>query len=490
MKSSRIVGAVLAALALALLGASGAQAASLQLIGHFAEPMFVTSPPTEPDRLFVAQRDGRIEQVLNGAVTNFADLRPVIGCCPGEQGLQSIAIAPDFATTGRFYVDHTDPEGNIRIDELRAAGATASLATLRNVLTIPFPADANHYGGQIQFGSDGYLYVSTGDGGHGGNEDEHHNAQSTGSLLGKILRIDPAANGVLPYTVPPGNPYPAAAPPYNAIWSIGLRNPFRFSFDRSDGSIAIGDVGENEREEVDILPAGASAGANFGWNCFEGRLPGAATDPECAPPPPGGYVNPVFEYPHKDLGGAYGCAIIGGYVVRDPSLGDLYGRYLYADFCTADVRSFALADPAGTDRSEGLTVGEPTSFGEDSCGRLYVAARSGTVSRLVGSSPAWCNQIKARVGIKAQRRQVKRGRRALISTFVSPCKNPAEVTVTLYRGRARVGSTRLGRACTAIFHPRISRRANFRAKIAAGPTYEAGTSRKLTIRLDHRKSKR
>jgi hypothetical protein len=477
------------ALGLVAFGTSGAEAASLQTIGHFAEPMYVTSPPNEPDRILVAQRDGRIEQVQNGVNSNFADLGPVIGCCPGEQGLQSIAIAPDFATTGRFYVDHTDAAGNIQIDELRASGATASLSTLRNVLTIPFPSDANHYGGQIQFGPEGYLYVSTGDGGHGDGNDEHRNAQSTATLLGKILRIDPAPSGVLPYTVPAGNPYPEAAPPYNAIWSLGLRNPYRFSFDRANGAIAIGDVGENEREEVDIVAAGASAGANFGWNCFEGGLPGPATDPQCGTPAANGYVGPVFEYGHKTASGAYGCAIIGGYVVRDRSLGDLYGRYLYADFCTADLRSFALDKPAMSDRSEGLTVGEPISFGEDSCGRLYISARSGTVSRLVGATPAVCNQITPRVGIKAQGRRVKKGRRASITAFISPCKEPKRVTVMLYRGSAKIGSTRLGRACTAIFHPRITRRANFRAKIATGEIYAAGVSRRLTIRVDPRRKK-
>ncbi len=489
MRSSRTVAVALAFALFSLAAAAGAQAASLQPIGQFDQPMFITSPPAEPDRVFVAERKGRIEQLQNGVVSNFADLSSVVNCCSGERGLQTIAIAPDFATSGRAYVDYTDEDGDIRVDELRAQGTTAPLSTLRNVLTIPFPGDANHYGGQLEFGPDGYLYVSTGDGGDGAGNDEHHNAQSTTRLLGKILRIDPAPSGVLPYTVPAGNPYPAAAPPLNSIWSLGLRNPYRFSFDRSDGSLLLSDVGEQAREEVNLMAPGTSAGANFGWNCFEGRLPAAATDPECGSPPPAGYVSPIFEYGHKTAAGAYGCAIIGGYVVRDRSLGDLYGRYLYSDYCNGTVRSFSPADPAGSDRSEGLTVGEPTSFGEDSCGRLYVASLAGTVSRLVGSTAPTCGLIIPRVGIKAQSRKVKKGHRALITAFVSPCKEPKSVTVVLYRGRAKAGSTRLGRACTAIFHPRIKRRSNFRVKIAAGEIYEAGVSRRLAIRVAHRKNR-
>ena len=207
-----------------------------------------------------------------------------------------------------------------------------------------------------------------------------------------MLRIDPRQSGALPYTVPSGNPFPNAAAPYDTIWSNGLRNPYRFSFDPPSGSIVIPDVGELEREEVDMLPVAASAGANFGWNCREGNLLGPATDPQCATPPAAGYVGPVFEYGHEDPknGGAWGCAIIGGFVVRDESVPDLYGRFVYADFCTAQMRSFNPANPYATDRAEGLLVPEATSFGEDSCGRVYTLSKAGTVSRITGPTPAKC----------------------------------------------------------------------------------------------------
>jgi hypothetical protein len=474
----------LGCLAASLFGVSGAQAASLQSVGTFTEPMYVTSPPAEPDRLFVAERSGWIKQIENGNASTLVDLRSVVDCCVEDRGLQSLAVAPDFASSGRVYLDYTDAAGNIVIAEIRVSGRTAPPSSLRTVLTVPYEPDANHYGGQVQFGPEGDLFISTGDGGNGGKNDEHHNAQSLGTLLGKILRIDPAAAGALPYTVPAGNPFAGAPAPFNTIWSNGLRNPYRFSFDPPSGSIVIPDVGELQREEVDMLPVGASAGANFGWNCREGGLPGPATDPECATPPAGGYVSPIFEYGHKDPGGggAYGCAIIGGFVVRDPSVADLDGRFVYADFCTAEVRSFAPANPAGTDRSTGLSVGEATSFGEDSCGRVYVMSKAGTVLRLVGASPAKCARlVKSQVSIRAKSRKVKRGGRALLIARVTPCRERQAQRVTFYRGRVKVGRPRLNRNCIARLRPRILRAAGFRAKVAVDAKYRAAVSRPLKI---------
>ena len=476
----------LGCLAAVLLGASGAQAASLQPIGTFTEPMYVTSPPTEPNRLFVAERSGWIKQIEDGNASTVVDLRSVVDCCVEDRGLQSLAIAPDFATSGRVYLDYTDAAGNIVIAEIRVNGGTAPPSSLRTVLTVPYEANANHYGGQVQFGPEGDLFIATGDGGHGGLNDEHHNAQSLGTLLGKMLRIDPAPAGALPYTVPTGNPFAGAAAPFNTIWSNGLRNPYRFSFDPPSGSIVIPDVGELQREEVDMLPVAASAGANFGWNCKEGSLPGPATDPECATPPAAGYVNPIFEYGHKDPGGgaAYGCAIIGGFVVRDPSVADLDGRFVYADFCTAEVRSFSPANPAATDRSTGLSVGEATSFGEDSCGRVYVMSKAGTVFRLVGASAANCTRLaKSRITLKAQSRRVEAGKRALLVARVTPCKGRLAKRVTFYRGKVTIGRARLNRNCVARLRPRIVRAGGFRAKVAVDAKYRAAVSRPLKISL-------
>lgn len=481
------------AVLIALVGAGSAGAATLQQVGLFEKPMYVTSAPNDPDRLFVVEREGRIEQVRSGTVTNFADLGGKVSCCSEERGLQSIAIAPDFATSGRFFVDYTGFEGEIHVAEMKATGSSAPLSSLRDVIVIPHPGKSNHYGGQLQFGPDGMLYVSTGDG--GGKNDELENAQSLESLLGKILRIDPRPSGVLPYTVPAGNPF-AGGPKTtdDLIWSLGLRNPYRFSLDRLTGAMAIGDVGQGEREEVDYATAGA-AGLNYGWACREGRLPGPRiAEPECASPPAGGYTEPIFDFGHDDPGpGASRCAIVGGYVVRDPSLGDLYGRYLYGDYCGGSVRSFELASPFGSDRPEGLEVPQMTSFGEDSCGRLYTASESGKVSRLVGSTPAVCTTptpLKfSFVGIKAQGRKVKKRKRAQITAWVSPCAGRRGEPVKLMRGRVHLATRRLDRACSVRFRPRITRRAVFRAAVGEDTTYVAATSRKLRIKVHHRRAR-
>lgn len=479
----------------ALVGASGAGAATMQQVGVFERPMYVTSAPNNPDRLFVVERRGRIVEVQNGATSTFADLGPVTSCCDGEQGLQSIALAPDFGSSGRFYVFYTGFEGEIHVAEMRANDGSAPLASLRDLLTIPHAEKDNHYGGQLQIGPEGLLYVSTGDG--GGGDDELHNAQSLSSLLGKILRIDPTPGALLPYTVPVGNPFPAVAAPFDTIWSLGLRNPYRFSFDRSGGALLIGDVGQKVREEVDYAPPPQlGAGANYGWNCREGGIAGPATDPECATPPPGGYVEPIFDYAHDNPGGAEGCAIVGGYMVRDRNLGDLYGRYLYGDFCAGELRSFDLAAPLASDRPLGLSVTQLTTFGEDACNRLYVASEVGRVWRLAGNDgSSGCPAAKPRsasfVGIRAQGRRVKKGKRAQITAWVSPCGGRRGEPVRLMRGRAHLGTRRLDRACTVRFRPKISRKAKFRALIAEDANYTGATSRQLQIKiLPKKKAKR
>ncbi len=476
------------AVLIALVGAGSVQAATLQQVGFFDGPMYVTSAPNDPDRLFVAEREGKIEQTVNGTVTNFADLSSKVACCSGERGLQSIALSPDFAASGRLYVAYNGFEGEIHVAEMRASGSSAPLSSLRDLLIVPHADESNHNGGQLQFGPEGLLYVSTGDG--GGSDDEFHNAQSLSSLLGKVLRIDPNPSALLPYTVPAGNPYAGGEPQDDAIWASGLRNPYRFSFDRLGGGIWIGDVGQGQREEVDFSPPG-TAGANYGWNCFEGTLPGKADDPECATPPLSGYTEPRFEYAHDDPGaGGSRCAIVGGYVARDPDLPDLYGRYLYSDYCGGSIRSFDPANPFASDRSEGLEVPQMTSFGEDSCGRLYVASETGRVSRLVGGGSAGCAEtVRAIsfVGIKAQGRKVKRRKRAQITAWVSPCTGRRGEPVKLFRGRRHLATRRLDRACSVRFRPRIVRPASFRATIVEDANYVAASSRKLRVKILHRK---
>ena len=373
----------LTTLGIVLLGALApkAEALSLQSVGGYSEPVYVTSDPGDPDRLLIVERAGRIVLKTPTRTSTFTNLTPLVESGYQERGLLSMAFAPDFATSRLLYVYYTGKDaGSIHIAELRASGDVADRATLRNVLTIPHPSYPNHNGGQLQFGPDGYLYIGTGDGGGGG--DPFENAQSTGSLLGKILRIDPRRSGTQPYTVPADNPFVgSAARP--EIWSLGLRNPYRFSFDRVTGALTVGDVGQGDWEELDFSPSPtAGRGINFGWDCREGRHPFESTG--C---PAGGLSDPVFEYSHSNGG----CAITGGYVVRDPGLEELAGRYVYADYCNGEIRSLMLGLPdASGDRTEGLDAGNPSSFGEDSCGRIYVTSLRGEVSRLVDSTPTSC----------------------------------------------------------------------------------------------------
>jgi glucose/arabinose dehydrogenase len=481
-------------LALALLSASGAsaQAATLQSVGSFSEPIYVSSDPGNPNRLFVVQRKGRIMQVENGAVTEFANLESLVGCCTGEQGLLSIALAPDFDTSGRLFADFTGRESpwpEIHVAELRVSGQTASF--VRDLLRIPHPNQTNHYGGQLQFGPEGLLFIGTGDG--GGSNDQEHNAQDKASPLGKILRIGVDPSGVLPYTVPTDNPFAAGADPdERLVFAYGLRNPYRFSFDRQSHDLAIGDVGQSAREEVDWARApGLGAGANYGWNCREGLTAGPATDSGCTPTPPAGtFVDPVFDYQH--VNGAQ--AIVGGYVAHDPSLPELDGRYVFGDFGNGTIRSLVLSEPFSSERSENLDVGALDSFGEDSCGRLYAVSELGPVYRLVGSTPNTCTPATpvavkqlatSTVGIRAVTRRVKHNGRAQLTVWVSPCAGRRGEPVRLLRGKVRLGSRRLDRACTARFLPRVTHRVKFRAEIRADQTYATATSRQLGIRSYH-----
>ena len=401
----------------------------------------------------------------------FADIRRRSSCCTGERGLQSIALAPDFATSGRLFLFYTGEESEpvIHVAEMAASGATAPTSSLRDVIApIPHPGESNHYGGQLQFGPDGALYVSTGDG--GGGNDVLHNAQDPRASWGRSSAIVPASSGLV-------------SP---AVWSLGLRNPFRFSFDRQTGDLWIGDVGQDEQEEVDFAASpGRGQGANFGWNCYEGSVKGPFDDPECAGSSPSDFVFPVFEYENPPDGCA---AVIGGYVARGPGLGDVFGRYLYGDLCVGDVRSFSPAAPALTDRYEGVHIDSLNSFGEDSCGRLYAVSGDGPVYRLVGSDAATCAGVQpvslatSFVNVRAASRKVKRNRRALISAFVSPCNGRAGRPSDALARPPQPRHPPLDRVCSARFRPRIGRRSTFRVTVRADQAFAGAISRKLTIR--------
>ena len=324
----------------------------------------------------VVEQPGRIIVLRDGRrlARPFLDIRAKV-TAGGEQGLLGLAFAPDYSRSGHFYVYYTRRDGRQAVSEFRRASADrADAASERQVLVMADP-EGNHNGGQLNFGPDGLLYIGTGDGGGAG--DRHGaigNAQDLGSLLGKVLRIDPSAGGGRPYTVPASNPFVDRAGARPEVWAYGLRNPWRFSFDRSTGDLTIGDVGQDEVEEVDFTLKNRGAGSNFGWRPFEGDR--RFTDEE-AP----GAVPPVITKTH----GAGWCSVTGGYVVRDRRLPSLAGRYLYGDFCRGQLWSARLAEGGATEdrRVSGLpTVEQLASFGQDAQGRIYAISLAGRVSRL------------------------------------------------------------------------------------------------------------
>lgn len=492
---------VLLAIALSLWCAAGASAAALRLVGNFDQPIFITSEPANPDELLVVEREGRVMLADGSGVHLFGDLGALVSCCSGERGLLSIAVAPDFSSSGRFYAAYAGTpaaggvEGDLHVDSFRPAPEGGGALLRDPILAIGHSAFDNHNGGQLQLGPDGYLYISTGDGGGEGNP--LGTGQSLNSLLGKILRIEPRPGSNPPYVVPPGNPF-VDQPGLDEIWSYGLRNPWRFSFDRASGAMVIGDVGQGAREEVDQAPSPAmgvvgGAGANYGWNCREGFIAYSGAPGSCVGA--SGFTDPVFDYPHTGPGEgkAHGCAVTGGYVVRDPSLGDLYGRYVYADFCVGEIRSLLLPEAASGlasgDRSEGLSVPSPISFGEDSCGRLYVNSKGGAVYRLEGAVPADCSKPlstspgsttpparparaaehePARVLLRARSRRLGSLLKLILTVRVSPCTGQAGSGVQLNRGGKRLAAKRLDRRCAARFRLQIPHRSTFRALLPAG----------------------
>jgi glucose/arabinose dehydrogenase len=354
---------------------------ALRKIGSFDQPVDVTGAPGFPQLLFVVEQSGRVEVLRNGhrLPRPFLDVDPLVSDDGGERGLLSIAFPPNYASSGNFYAYYVDNEGNIRIDEFQRRTPTrADAGSDRLVIRIPHPVNANHNGGQLQFLGD-LLYLGTGDGGSGG--DPPNNAQNKDVLLGKLLRIDPRPAGGKPYTAPASNPF-VGKPGRNEIYSYGLRNPFRFSFDTINAAqprIAIGDVGQNRYEELDYTTVAAASGANFGWDAFEGFH--SYEDESSGTADPGGTTKPIFAYPHS-RGGS--CSIIGGYVVADPHLRSLYKRYVYADLCEGQLRALTPhLKRGGSDHKLGLAVASPTSFGEDDAHHLYVASLEGPVYRLV-----------------------------------------------------------------------------------------------------------
>jgi glucose/arabinose dehydrogenase len=322
--------------------------------------------------LYVAEKTGKVVAIRGGSV----DPAPVLDLAGqvslgGEQGLLGIAFPP----SGRFlYVNYTDTNGDTHVTEYAMGDEGADPNTRRDVLFVDQPYE-NHNGGNLAFGPDGYLYIGLGDGGSGG--DPHGNGQSLSALLGKMLRIDPRASGGRPYQIPPDNPFLDRSGASPEIWAYGLRNPWRYSFDRETGDLWIGDVGQGEWEEVDLQPAGSSGGENYGWNRMEGSHPYDGADP------PADAVPPVFEYSHDDGG----CTVAGGYVYRGESIPDLYGAYVFADYCVGRIEALRLRNGRVTgQRALGPVVPGLSSFGEDAQGELYAMSLDGGVYRLATRS--------------------------------------------------------------------------------------------------------
>jgi hypothetical protein len=344
-----------------------------------ASPVFLTAPAGDVARLFIVEQGGliRILNSLDGTprATPFLDVSGLI-VTGGEQGLLGMAFDPNYAANGRFYIHYTNTAGDIVIarygvspnPDIANAGAQAILKTIAH------PTNENHNGGMLAFGPDGCLYAGIGDG--GGIGDPNGNAQNTNSLLGKILRLDSETGNACGTDNPFANG--GGAP---EVWSFGLRNPWRFSFDRSTGVLYIGDVGQNQREEVDaVVGPSAGRGINFGWNIMEGFA--------CFNPPTGcnsaGLTPPILDYSHD----AGACSVTGGYVYRGTLNPAVSGSYFYADYCAGFVRSFQLQGERPTSQSTWplLSPGtQITSFGEDARGELYVMTQSGVLSRIVAN---------------------------------------------------------------------------------------------------------
>jgi glucose/arabinose dehydrogenase len=357
---------------------AGALSLTLQQVASgLSAPLFLAAPAGDP-RLFIVEQAGAIRIVQNGntLAAPFLDITSRV-FSGGERGLLSMAFDPDYASNGFFYIYFTDLNGDIAIERYQVSSHdpnVADPAPLR-VLTIAHRAFANHNGGLVAFGPDGYLYIGTGDGGGGG--DTLGNGQNLNVLLGKLLRIDVSnASATQPYTVPPSNPFVGQVGRRGEIWAYGLRNPWRYAFDAQTSLLYIADVGQDRIEEVDVVPASA-AGLNYGWNITEGSLcyPGDPCDKQ-------GLTLPALEYAHDASGG---CSITGGRVYRGSAIPELRGQYFYSDYCSGWLRSFVYSNGLAAAQTDWgiVNVGQIFSFGEDAQGELYMLASTGKVYKIV-----------------------------------------------------------------------------------------------------------
>ncbi|MGH2982140.1 MAG: PQQ-dependent sugar dehydrogenase [Solirubrobacterales bacterium] len=373
----RITQLCCASLAALLALAPAAGAVKKRKIANFQLPVSASAAPGFRKLLFVVEQPGTVRVVKGNRKLRrpFLKIRGLVGYDGSERGLLSIAFPPNYKRSGRFYVFYTDNDGDLRVEEFRRRSPTrARRGSRRLVIEILHREASNHNGGQLQFLGN-LLYIGTGDGGGAGDPDE--NAQNLNSLLGKILRINPRnPRGGAAYSIPSGNPF-VGRNGRDEIYSYGLRNPWRFSFDRvrrGGPYLAIGDAGQDRFEEIDYTTVAAASGANFGWDAFEGFAPYPDGSPN-----PGGTTAPILAY-----GGGANCAVIGGLVPGKGAPRALRGRYLYSDFCRGQVRKL-VPRPGGArrDRPTGVNLDSPSSFGVDNRGRVYVCSLEGPLYRLV-----------------------------------------------------------------------------------------------------------
>jgi glucose/arabinose dehydrogenase len=364
------------AVALAVVEAAPASAEVrlVEVARGFDRPLFVAEAPGRAG-LFVVEQTGRIRIVRDGEVLEppFLDLSADLDSAGGERGLLGLAFAPDYAVSGRFFVAHTAPGPAVVVRGFRASADPdrADPASARLVLSMADPA-GNHNGGMIAFGPDGHLWIGTGDGGSAG--DPWNNAQDTGSLLGKILRLEV---GREPYGIPADNPFADGRRGRPEVWAFGLRNPWRFSFDRATGELWVADVGQYAWEEISVEDPRLGGGLNYGWKTMEGL--------HCFSPRKGcdasGLHLPVYEYGHDQ-----GCSVTGGYVYRGQELPDLVGRYVFSDYCSGRLWALRRTKDGGVEVTRLAETGRRvSSFGEDAAGELYLVDHRGEVLRLVGA---------------------------------------------------------------------------------------------------------
>ncbi|MGH6647761.1 PQQ-dependent sugar dehydrogenase [Aquabacterium sp.] len=409
------VWAKVGAAAALVLAMSGAHALSGKVVvNDISQPVYLTAP-TGDSRLFALEKGGVVRIIANGQTlaTPFLDLSSKVDI-ESERGLLGLAFDPNYASNGRFYVNYIDKTTlNTVVERYTVATPSsnvASVSSVQNIITVTQEPYGNHKAGWIAFrpGDNQNLYIATGDGGDA--NDPNGNAQNGSSLLGKVLRLDVSGSSA-GYSVPTTNPFVGSSTTRAEIWALGVRNPWRNSFDRQNGNFWIADVGQGVREEINLELAGDPGGHNYGWRLREGTVetPGVGGD---AP----GLTDPVFDYEHLDVAGGLGNSITGGYVYRGPSIEGADGRYFFADFVSSRVFSFLMgADGKPFDLRDdtaallgGTGLSGPTTFGEDSLGRLYIAGINGTVVVMVPEPETWVSMLAGLAVLVTVRRRASR----------------------------------------------------------------------------------